>query len=102
MKFRAVAVVLLAAATAFAAPPPKPKIVAPDVFPHPTAMLLNSLSNGGKSRVSFRAAAVGTRFFFEEPAGVSVYVYDGLNYRREAFLKKTTLEKAMKAYKKLR
>jgi hypothetical protein len=102
MRFGAVAAVLLAATTTFAAPPPKPKIVAPDVVPHPTAMFLHSLSNNGKSRVSFRAAATGTRFFFEETAGVSVYLYDGANYRRETFLKRTTLEKAMKAYNKKR
>jgi hypothetical protein len=102
MRFGAVAAVLLATTTTFAAPPPKSKIVAPDVVPYPTAMFLNSLSNNGKSRVSFRAAATGTRFFFEETAGVSVYLYNGVNYRRETLLKRTTLEKAMKAYNKKR
>lgn len=101
MKSRTVAAVLLAATTAFAAAP-KPKTVAPDLLAHANAMFLNSLSNGGKSRISLKAAAIGTRFFLEEPAGVSVYFYDGHNYRREAFLKGATLEKAMKSYAKRR
>ena len=107
MKHRAIAALLLLASTAlFAAtkaPAPKaaaPRLIAPDTMAHQNAMFLASLSNRGARRVMFRAAAISTRFFLEEPSGVTVYVYDGLDYRREAFLKGSTLQKAMKAYSK--
>lgn len=92
------AVTLLAAVTALAAPPPK--MLAPATIPHPMAMYLSELSKEGKQQVTFRAAAIGTRFFLEEPAGVTVYTYDEtVGYRKEAFLKGSTLAKAMKKYK---
>ena len=50
--------------------------------------------------MTFKAAALGTYFFLEESAGVTVYVYDGVGYRREKFLKGATLEKTVKAYAK--
>jgi len=89
-----VAVLLLAAVTAAAAP----KAVAPAAISHPIAMFLTDLSAEGKQRVAFKAAAAGKHFFFEESAGVTVYIYDGTGYRKEAFLKSATLEKAMKRY----
>ena len=67
-------------------------------MPHPVAMFLSDLSSGGKQRVTFKAAAAGTRFFFEESAGVTVYVFDGSGYRKETFLKSATLAGAMKRY----
>jgi hypothetical protein len=74
--------------------------IAPPTIPHPMAMYLQSLSNDGKDKVTFRAAAIGTHFFLEEPAGVTVYVYEeSVGYRKESFLKGSTLAKAMKKYR---
>lgn len=89
-----VAIVLFAAA--MAAPP---KTAAPEMIPHSAALFLASLSNDGKQTVTFRAQAVGTHYFFEEPGGVSVYAYDGNEYRRETFLKGATIAAALKKYK---
>ena len=91
----AAAALLLFAVTASAA---APKSIAPPTVPHSAAMFLASLSNGGKQKVTFKAAATGTHFFFEEPAGVTVYVFDGDGYRFESFLKSATLASAMKRY----
>ena len=76
-----------------------PKMTAPETIPHSAAMFLASLSNDGKQKVTFRAQAVGTHYFFEEPGGVSVYAYDGAQYRRETFLKNATLAAAIKKYR---
>jgi len=90
---------MLSALILFAAVSAAPaKTNAPEVIPHGTALFLASMSNDGKEKVTFRAQALGTRYFFEEPGGVSVYSYDGAVYRRETFLKGTTLAKAMKKY----
>ncbi|HXA19835.1 MAG TPA: hypothetical protein VN380_22820 [Thermoanaerobaculia bacterium] len=98
MLLRLLSVTLLAAVTASAAPPPK--TIAPATVPHPMAIYLSNLSKAGKQQVTFRAAAVSTHFFLEEPAGVTVYTYDEtVGYRKEAFLKGSTLAKAMKKYK---
>jgi hypothetical protein len=72
--------------------------IAPDQVPHAQAMFLASLSHDGRDQVQFRAAAYGKRFFLEEPNGVTVYVYDAGDYRRETFLPKATLASAMKKY----
>ena len=98
MLLRLLSISLLAAVTAAAAPPPK--TIAPITVPHPMAMYLSSLSKDGKQQVTFRATAIGTRFFLEEPSGVTVYTYDEkVGYRKETFLKGSTLAKAMKKYK---
>jgi len=98
MHLRLLAVVLLAAVTASAAAPP-PRPLAPATIPHPMAMYLSGLSKDGKERVTFRAAALGKHFFLEEAAGVTVYVYDEtVGYKKETFLKGSTLAKAMKKY----
>jgi hypothetical protein len=76
------------------------KHVAPDTVPHPTALFLASLSGDGRHEVTFKAAAMGTHFFFEEPIGVTVYEYDGRGYRKQAFLKGFKLGKAIKKYAK--
>ncbi len=82
-------------------PVPTPKAIAPDSMAHSIAMFLTHLSQSGKDRVTFKASAEGKRFFYEETAGVTVYTFDGLeSYRKEAFLPKTTLEQAMKKYKR--
>jgi ABC-type transport system involved in cytochrome bd biosynthesis fused ATPase/permease subunit len=94
MRLLAPALLLFAVTAAAAAP----KTVAPATMPHPIAMFLSDLSAKGKQRVTFKAAAVGTHFFFEEAAGVTVYVYDGAGYRKEAFLKSATIASALKRY----
>jgi len=98
MRLRLLSITLFAAVTAVAAPPPKN--LAPATIPHPMAMYLSELSKEGRQQVTFRAAAIGTHFFLEEPNGVTVYVYDEtVGYRKDAFLKGFTLAKAMKKYK---
>ena len=91
------AALLLFAITANAATA-APKTIAPATLPHPIAMFLSDLSAKGKQQVTFKAMAIGTHFFFEEKAGVTVYVYDGSGYRKEAFLKSATLKSALKRY----
>jgi hypothetical protein len=56
------------------------------------------MSNAKK--VTFRAQAIETRFFFEETAGVTIYVFERGGYRRERFVKGATLEQAIKRYGK--
>lgn len=102
MRFRSLVFALLFAATASAATPPKKpaNVIAPDTIPHPMAMYLGGLSKDGSVRVTFRASALGKHFFLEEPAGVTVYIYDEtVGYRKETFLKGSTLAKAMKRYR---
>lgn len=89
-------IALLLFASAMVAAVPAPTRIAPDIVPHPTAMFLASLSGDGRHQVTFRAAAMGTHFFFEESSGVTVYAYDGRGYRRQTFLKGYTLARAIK------
>lgn len=77
-----------------------PKVNAPAAIAHPVALFLKDLSADGSRRITFRASASGTHFFLEEPAGVTVYIFDGTGYTREAFLKNASLSTAMKKYKK--
>lgn len=96
---RKLVVTLAAIALLGAAPAPKTKTIAPATLPHPIAMFLANLSAEGKRKITFKAAAIGTRFFFEEASGVTVYNYDGNDgYRKETFLKGYTLTKALKKY----
>ena len=92
------ALLLFIAVAAYAASPAPPKAVAPAAVPHPVAMFLAGLSSSGKKRVTFKAAASGNRFYFEEAAGVTVYVYDGSGYRKETFIRAVNLATAMKRY----
>ncbi|HYK04333.1 MAG TPA: hypothetical protein VE974_21460 [Thermoanaerobaculia bacterium] len=78
--------------------PPPPVAVAPAEFTHPMALLLKDLSQGGTRQVTFRATAVGTRFFFEEKAGVTVYRFTSGKYTKETFLRGSTLARAVKQY----
>jgi hypothetical protein len=92
---------LAAALLVAAAPKPAPKTTtatAPAAIAHPMAMFLAKMSNAKK--VTFSARAVGKRFFLEESAGVSVYAFNGSDYRREAFLKGLTLAQAIRRYDK--
>ena len=84
----------LATASAFAAP----KSVAPAAIPHQVAMFMASLAGDGKTKVSYTATARGTRFFFAEDGGVTVYAFEGDGYRKSEFLKGYTLAKALKKY----
>ncbi len=96
MRRRIVAAVSLAVLCAAA---PAPKTVAPESLPHSVAMFLSTLSSDGKQRVAFKATAIGTHFFFEENTGVSVYIFDGVGYRRQEFLKGMTLGQAVQKYR---
>ena len=78
------------------ATPPAP--AAPDVVPHSIALFLGSLSKDGARQVTFKATAMGTRFFLEEPTGVTIYRYDKGHYVKQEFLRGTTLAKAVKRY----
>jgi len=91
-----IAATLLFVSTALLA---APKPVAPDSLAHASALFLAGLSNDGKRTVTFKAMARNTRFFLEEPGGVTVYVYDGNGYRRETFLRGAKLAAAVKKYR---
>ena len=99
-RLAAVSVILLALTTVAASP--KKKAVAapaaPDVVPHSIALFLGSLSRDGARQVTFRATAMGTRFFLEEPTGVTVYRYDKGQYVKQEFVRKVTLKTAMKRF----
>jgi len=101
---RAVAVtllLLLASPTLFAAPVRTVTTVAPPSIAHGNAMFLASLCGAGKKKITIRTMAIGTRFFFEEPAGVTVYAFDGKGgYTKENFFKGLTLDQAMKKYRR--
>jgi hypothetical protein len=102
MRFRLFAFALSVASIASiaSAATPPPNTIAPPTIAHPMAMFLGELSHDGKQKVTFRATALGTHFFLEEPAGVTVYVYDEtVGYRKETFLKGSTLAKAVKKYR---
>jgi hypothetical protein len=92
-----IAVTLFLSASLLAAPA---KPVAPATLPHPFALFLAQLSGSGKQKVTYRANAIGTYFFFEETSGVTVYSYDGTSYQKKEFMKGATLAKAMKKYAK--
>ena len=79
-----------------------PSSAAPSALPHPIAQVLRSMSNDGRRTVTFKATAVGTRFFFEEPAGVTVYRFEKGEYVKDQFIRGTTLPKAVKRFASLR
>ncbi|HEV3484890.1 MAG TPA: hypothetical protein VG106_05750 [Vicinamibacterales bacterium] len=89
---------VLAAALSMPAASPKRPPLAPQTLPHPIALFLDDLSNEGRRRVTFRAHAVGTRFFFEEPTGVTIYQFRAGRYVKENYLAGATLANAMAQY----
>lgn len=89
-----IAVTLLVASTVLAAVKP----VAPATMPHPIALFLAQLSGDGKQKVTYKATAVGTHFFFEEGTGVTVYTYDGKSYQKTEFMRGATLARAVRKY----
>jgi len=96
---RKVAVLLLLIAIGVSAAPSKPpQTIAPEAVPHSIALFLGTLSNDGGRAVTFKATAVGTRFFFEEPGGVTVYKFSSGKYVKEEFLRNFTLSRAVKKY----
>jgi hypothetical protein len=98
MHSRAVLVAFLVALLTMGAAP-GPKRTAPDVLPHSVAMFLATLSGDGHNRITFKASALGRHFYFEEPAGVTVYFFDGTGYRKQIFMRGATLSAAIKKYK---
>lgn len=79
---------------------PTPARLAPEALPHEIAQFLRHMSRDGSRQVTFKATAVGTRFFFEETGGVTVYRFDKGKYVRDVFLPGSTLAKAVKKYAK--
>ncbi len=79
-------------------PPSPPAPTAPDVVPHSMALFLKSLCKDGTRQVTFRANAVGTRFFIEEPTGVTVYRFDKGQYVKDEFMRGAKLAAALKKY----
>jgi hypothetical protein len=79
---------------------PTPARIAPDALPHDIAQFLRGLSRDGSRQVTFKATAVGTRFYFEETGGVTVYRFANGQYVRQEFLPGSTLAKAVKKYAK--
>jgi hypothetical protein len=77
-----------------------PQPAAPDAVPHPVALFLGTLSREGARQVTFRATAVGTRFFVEEPVGVTVYRFDKGQYVKQDFIRGITLKTAVKRYER--
>lgn len=92
---------VLATALSIGGAAKKPAPVAPEAISHPIALFLTDLSNDGKRQVTFRASALGTRFFFEETSGVTVYRFENGRYVKEKFLPGARLASAMKRYPKL-
>ena len=98
---RPTAILLLFVTLSLSAAAPKKKPVpniAPADIPHSIAQFLRSLSNDGGRAVTFKASASGTRFFFEEPTGVTVYRYANGKYVKETFLAGAKLGTAVKRY----
>ena len=61
-------------------------------------MFLANWSQEGKRSITFKATAIGTRLFLEDPSGVTVYRFDGSGYLSEAFLAGSNLASAAKRY----
>ena len=80
--------------------PPPVVHVSPDQIPHNIALFLRTISSDGKRAVTFKATAVGTRFFFEENGSVTVYRYENGVYVRERYAKGVKLPAAVKKYGK--
>jgi hypothetical protein len=98
-----IAALLLFATLSLSAAAPKPKpapTIAPKDIPHPIAQFLRTLSNDGGRTVTYKATAIGTHFFFEEPSGVTVYRFEKGAYVKETFLRGSKLPAVVKRYAK--
>lgn len=91
---------LLALLTLSAAPKKRAAVppLALDDMPHQVALYLRTMSHDGERSVTFKATAVATRFYIEEPAGVTVYRFDNGRHVKEEFLRGSNLVKAVKRY----
>ncbi|HYH07741.1 MAG TPA: hypothetical protein VEK11_11860 [Thermoanaerobaculia bacterium] len=92
------AVLTLSAAPAKKRAQPKPEPLAPDAVPHQVALFLRTITNDGGRTVTLKATAVATRFYIEEPTGVTVYRFEKGHYAKEEFLRDSNLVKAVKRY----
>jgi hypothetical protein len=98
---RRTAIVLLFVTLSLSAAAPKKKpaaTFAPADIPHPIAQFLRSMSKDGGRAVTFKASASGTRFFFEEASGVTVYKFVNGKYVKETFVAGTKLAAVVKRY----
>jgi hypothetical protein len=101
MRRTAILVLFVSLSLSAAAPKKKPvATIAPGDIPHSIAQFLRTLSKDGGRAVTFKASASGTRFFFEEPTGVTVYRYVNGHYVKEAFLAGSKLPTVVKRYAK--
>lgn len=92
---------LLILLTLAAASPKKksgPAAAAPNAVPHAIAQFMRTMSNDGLRQVTFRATAHGTRFFIEEPSGVTVYRFENGSYVKETFVRNAKLAATVKKY----
>jgi hypothetical protein len=101
---KSVVLLFVLAVSVSAATPKKAKLpstYAPEAVPHSIALFLGSMSNQGGRAITFKATAMGTRFFFEEPGkGVTVYRFENGSYIKEEYLRNFTLDRAVKRYAK--
>ncbi|HEU4889440.1 MAG TPA: hypothetical protein VFV49_16265 [Thermoanaerobaculia bacterium] len=101
MRQTAIFVLFVTLTLSAAAPKKQPAAtIAPADIPHSIAQFLRSLSKDGGRAVTFKASASGTRFFFEEPGGVTVYRYVNGKYVKETFLAGKKLPAVVKQYAK--
>lgn len=92
------AILLLFVTLTLSAAAPKRAVTAPAEVPHAIAQFLRTMSRDGARSVTFKATASGTRFFFEEAGGVTVYRFANGKYVKETFLAGTKLPAAVKRY----
>lgn len=99
---RALVFALFVCLSVYAASPKKkastPSVAAPDAVPHSIAQFLRSMSRDGVRQVTFRATSNGTRFFIEEPNGVTVYRFVNGTYVKEEFRRGAKLGATVKRY----
>jgi hypothetical protein len=100
MRKLAVIAVLLAFTVSAAPAKKRPITNAPEDVPHAIALFLCEMSKDGGRQVTYKARALGVRFFFEEPSGVTVYRFDDGKYIKEEFLRNYSLDRAVKRYAK--
>jgi hypothetical protein len=101
MRRTAILILFVSLSLSAAAPKKKPApTIAPADIPHSIAQFLRSMSNDGSRTVTFKASASGTRFFFEEASGVTVYRYVNGRYVKEAFVAGNKLPTVVKRYAK--
>lgn len=102
MRRTAILVLFVTLSLSAAAPKKKPAAVfAPADIDHSIAQFLRTMSKDGTRTVTFKASATGTRFFFEEASGVTVYRYVNGKYVKETFVAGGKLPGVVKRFAKL-